>query len=70
MNGNAIFKCEISGFPSPSITWLHNGISLNKNGKELLLQNIQIPNTGMYQCMVKNDGNMVQATGELRFSGM
>ena len=67
---NVVFRCEITGHPVASVTWLHNGVPIeNANGKELVRQNVEMSDGGIYQCIVKNNVKMVQSTAELRFSG-
>ncbi|KAI9578572.1 hypothetical protein GQX74_009146, partial [Glossina fuscipes] len=65
--------CSISGFPKQSISWLKDGQPLRSGARVRLLSKEHIRITsitkedkGMYQCMVKNDIESVQATAELR----
>uniref|UniRef100_A0A1I8PU60 Ig-like domain-containing protein n=2 Tax=Stomoxys calcitrans TaxID=35570 RepID=A0A1I8PU60_STOCA len=65
--------CSISGFPKQSISWLKDGHPLRAGARVRLLSkehmritSITKEDKGMYQCMVKNDLESVQATAELR----
>uniref|UniRef100_A0A0L8HWP1 Ig-like domain-containing protein n=1 Tax=Octopus bimaculoides TaxID=37653 RepID=A0A0L8HWP1_OCTBM len=69
----ATFNCSVQGSPINEITWYHNGEPLtNSSRKHIIVDNwLQLPavnrnDQGMYQCIVGNDVDMSQATGELR----
>uniref|UniRef100_T1IX57 Down syndrome cell adhesion molecule n=1 Tax=Strigamia maritima TaxID=126957 RepID=T1IX57_STRMM len=65
--------CIISGSPINSVTWFKNGQPIKNDGITYLSRDIiriahtDIDDAGMYQCVLKNDFESVQATAELRF---
>ncbi|XP_025081800.1 protogenin-like isoform X2 [Pomacea canaliculata] len=56
--------CEVSGTPKPSISWYFNGVpvsragigryELKKDSQSLFMYNVDLINTGYYQCVVEN----------------
>ncbi|GAB6026403.1 Down syndrome cell adhesion molecule-like protein 1 [Chamberlinius hualienensis] len=61
------FKCTVKGRYDKSILWSFNG-NLVKSSEESLTVSATVAAQGFYQCLVKNDDTMVQATAELRLS--
>lgn len=63
--------CIINGQPITSTTWLHNGnVIKNSEANLLTISNINLASQGFYQCLAKNNEDMVQATAELQLSGI
>ncbi|XP_065334249.1 cell adhesion molecule Dscam2-like isoform X1 [Cloeon dipterum] len=70
---NAEFSCATLGHPVRSVVWAKDG-NLLRDGhrvrflsrERLQVINVQREDQGMYQCFVKNDLDMAQATAELR----
>ncbi|GAB6032243.1 Down syndrome cell adhesion molecule-like protein 1 [Chamberlinius hualienensis] len=63
------FVCEITGHPVNSIMWLHNGLVIrNAYERMLTIDNVQLSNSGFYQCFVRNNKETVQAVTELHLS--
>jgi hypothetical protein len=76
---------EAASFPGPpvssstarQITWRKDGNEIRSNsklsvavsGEILRISNIQREDKGIYQCFVKSDSDMVQASAELRLGG-
>lgn len=70
LGDQAIFNCEVTGQTLYSIHWLHNGSPIpNQTGKFLKMSNVQPPDQGMYQCIVKDAFKSVQACSELKLTG-
>uniref|UniRef100_T1IRM3 Down syndrome cell adhesion molecule-like protein Dscam2 n=1 Tax=Strigamia maritima TaxID=126957 RepID=T1IRM3_STRMM len=73
INQAATFRCIISGHPKLSITWLKDGkpltdgqLSISISNDVLHINSVTKKNRGMYQCLVSNDVDSVQAAAELR----
>ncbi|GAB6021006.1 Down syndrome cell adhesion molecule-like protein 1 [Chamberlinius hualienensis] len=66
---HVIMTCETDGQPVNQISWFHNGRQ-TKNGMEnkLIINSVGESSGGIYQCMVKNDEQMFQASTELHLS--
>ncbi|GAB6021002.1 Down syndrome cell adhesion molecule-like protein 1 [Chamberlinius hualienensis] len=68
-NDKVTFTCEVDGQPVNSITWFHNGLPIKNNiGNQLTIEKVQESSRGIYQCMAKNEQQMVQAAAELHLS--
>ena len=76
------FSCVLSGIPTPSVTWYHNGahlsaggvISISRNSPNisvLSISSLAVEDTGMYQCFASNVVGRTQASWALqvRISG-
>ena len=62
LTGTAImFTCEVSGTPTPSITWYHNGLPLASSGGVIVAGSVVtiasalVKHSGMYQCFADNE---------------
>lgn len=70
------FHCIITGFPLISVVWLKDskilnqrrGISIEKD--VLQISSVRKEDRGMYQCLVTNDDESVQAAAELQLGGI
>ncbi|XP_056140183.1 roundabout homolog 2-like [Lampris incognitus] len=59
VGGVALLRCQVSGDPEPTITWLKNGVSLLGKDPRLSLmehgslqiQNIKLSDTGLFTCV-------------------
>ena len=55
-----MFECENQGIPAPTVTWYHNGGSIqldsgvSVSGNQVVISDPQVSNSGVYQCMVRN----------------
>ena len=76
------FTCVVSGVPTPTVTWYHNGAQLSTGGEisirrnspnvsVLFLSSLAVNQTGMYQCFASNVVGRTQASWALqvRISG-
>ena len=76
------FTCVLSGIPTPSVTWYHNGVQLSAGGvisisrnslniSVLSISSLAVEDTGMYQCFASNVVGRTQASWALqvRISG-
>nr|XP_061790885.1 hemicentin-1-like [Nerophis lumbriciformis] len=68
-------KCEATGVPSPSLTWLKDGspvtsvshgIQVLSSGRVLALSSAQVSDTGRYTCVAVNAGGEQQRDYDLR----
>lgn len=80
---SATFNCTVSGHPLTSISWLKDGLPLEKEGHRRgtgRLNPLTIPaavhiptvrreDSGMYQCFANNDFESAQGTAELKLGG-
>lgn len=57
-----VYPCEVSGYPTPNITWYYNaeviepgirGVVLDSNST-LTIQEPQVNHSGIYQCFARN----------------
>ncbi|XP_073957210.1 cell adhesion molecule Dscam2-like [Choristoneura fumiferana] len=75
--GTATINCSWSGWPSPRLEWLHNGVPLGVgvtggrvrvqgNGEQLVISAVHRADKGVYQCMARNERDSAQASAELR----
>ena len=54
------FTCAVSGIPTPTVTWYHNGAQLSAggvisiSGNTLSISSLAVGHTGMYQCFASN----------------
>ena len=54
------FTCVVSGIPTPTVTWYHNGAQLSAggvisiSGNSLTISSLTVGHTGMYQCFANN----------------
>ena len=54
------FTCVVSGIPTPTVTWYHNGAELSADGvisisgNTLNISSLTVGHTGMYQCFANN----------------
>ncbi|XP_065351083.1 protogenin A-like isoform X1 [Cloeon dipterum] len=66
-----IFKCEMTGIPTPNISWYKNGVPLYANdrvklyGWQLELRNSLADDAGLYQCRGQNEAGEVWAAARL-----
>ncbi|EEC01337.1 cell adhesion molecule, putative, partial [Ixodes scapularis] len=63
LGGSATFSCVPSGHPVTSLVWLKDGRTLRQGDPR-----IQVPleDSGMYQCLVKNDQDSAQGAARLK----
>ena len=69
----AIFACNATGIPKPTITWFHNGVKVIpspagriqiNSKKELRFTSLQSGDAGTVQCVATNDaGEAISAAG-------
>ena len=56
-----MFTCAVSGTPTPSIAWYHNGLPLASSGGVIVAGSVVtiasalVENSGMYQCFANNE---------------
>ena len=56
-----MFTCAVSGIPTPSITWYHNGLPLDSSsdvivtGSVVTIASVLVEHSSMYQCFAKNE---------------
>ena len=60
MGESVTFTCVVSGIPTPTVTWYHNGTQLSAGGvisisdNTLNISSLTVGHTGMYQCFANN----------------
>ena len=65
----ANFKCNYQGNPIKIISWMKDGVDLGHSEPTLRINSVTKASRGMYQCIVRNDGESAQATSELKLGG-
>ena len=69
------FRCSVTGYPTPTITWKRGGgrkllpDTATTEGAYLRLKHIQSEDEGDYICTAKNDGGVVRRRGLLYVRG-
>ena len=73
---SVLLNCSISGFPVNEIIWLKNGHvwsnydqNYQMSNNIIKIRNVKRDDEGMYQCLVKNDFESVQAVATLIHDG-
>ena len=71
------FTCVVSGIPTPTVTWYHNGVQLSVGGaisisrnspnvSVLSISSLAVEDTGIYQCFASNVVGRTQASWALQ----
>uniref|UniRef100_A0A673LTJ5 Contactin-4-like n=1 Tax=Sinocyclocheilus rhinocerous TaxID=307959 RepID=A0A673LTJ5_9TELE len=66
------WECKANGKPQPVYRWLKNGqplVSQDRicvDGGGLTISNINLMDSGMYQCLAENDNGVIYASAELK----
>ena len=62
MAGNTVaLRCNVSGVPSPRITWIKDGSTLDNHSQVLVLKLLSLSDSGTYECIATSvDGSDVQ----------
>lgn len=73
---NVSIKCQVKGFPFPSLMWYKDGLQLElserinaNNDGVLVIRNAQLLDAGEYECAVWNIAGQSQATVTLLYTG-
>ena len=73
---NVSIKCQVKGFPFPSLMWYKDGLQLElserinaNNDGVLVIRNAQLLDAGEYECDVWNIAGQSQATVTLLYTG-
>lgn len=79
MGARSLLTCMHTMLPKndATITWLKNGqdiqisgrVSVDAQGKHLIIENFQREDSGMYQCFVRTNDDSAQGTAEIRLGG-
>ncbi|XP_051950032.1 hemicentin-1 [Xyrauchen texanus] len=68
VNSTVSLRCDITGHPAPSVSWLKDGLPLYsgphhqilEDGKLLEILNVQVSDTANYQCVAENKAGAVE----------
>ena len=66
----AQFMCVAIGTPSPSISWLKNGVPLQQDTNTIQLASTQLSDQAVYSCVASNNAGTTQASANLTIIGM
>lgn len=76
VGGEAVLQCVGGGHPTGRARWLHDGRAVAAGPRliidppdRLVIRSLTKPDRGMYQCVIANEWEQVQATAELRLGG-
>lgn len=61
--------CQVTGVPSPEITWERDEVELQKGGVFYTIESVTSKDSGRYTCVAKNVGGEVKATTQLQVLG-
>ena len=61
--------CQVTGVPSPEITWERDEVELQKGGVFYTIESVASKDSGRYTCVAKNVGGEVKATTQLQVLG-
>jgi hypothetical protein len=75
-----VFDCPVTGIPMPQVVWLRNGelldphrfphIELLDEGRQLIVNNLTVPDTGIYRCLATNPAGHDSQDYELEVHGI
>ncbi|XP_001920501.5 hemicentin-1 [Danio rerio] len=68
VNSTVSLRCDVSGHPSPSVSWIKDGLPLYsdsrhnilEDGKLLEIVNVQVSDGASYQCVAENKAGAVE----------
>uniref|UniRef100_A0A8C9S312 Contactin-4-like n=1 Tax=Scleropages formosus TaxID=113540 RepID=A0A8C9S312_SCLFO len=72
IEADLFWECRASGKPKPSYRWLKNGKLLaledriQIEGGKLAIYNLDLMDSGMYQCLAENERGVIYASAELK----
>uniref|UniRef100_A0A8C9TDB8 Contactin-2 n=1 Tax=Scleropages formosus TaxID=113540 RepID=A0A8C9TDB8_SCLFO len=72
IEADLFWECRASGKPKPSYRWLKNGklLALEVRGEtmcgKLAIYNLDLMDSGMYQCLAENERGVIYASAELK----
>ncbi|XP_030634255.1 contactin-4 [Chanos chanos] len=72
IDGQLIWECKANGKPKPVYRWLKNGEPIVSEGRiqvdggKLIISNIDLLDSGMYQCLARNEYGAIYASAELK----
>lgn len=70
LHGNRVsMLCEVSGVPSPQITWERDGVEVQRGGKFYSRDSADKGDSGNYTCIASNVAGEVKATSQLKVLG-
>ena len=75
--GSSIFKCPVSGSPTPAIEWFKDGVVLKEganvrmlyDGQVIELLNVSRKDEGSFSCVATNSAGKITRTFVLDVSG-
>ena len=70
LDGNRVsLLCEVSGVPTPQITWERDGVEIQRGGKFYSIDTADQGDSGNYTCIASNLAGKVKATSQLNVLG-
>lgn len=78
VNNTILIQCPATGVPVPSIVWLKEGQLLNeeaghieyqKKGMQLMVENAEVGDTGLYTCNAINEAGEAEIHFKLQVQG-
>ncbi|XP_054272557.1 hemicentin-1-like [Macrosteles quadrilineatus] len=69
LGGDLVLPCEVTGQPTPSVTWLHNGHVLpdgHSLGHTLVLGPVTTRSGGKYACVASNKAGIAEKTFKVK----
>ncbi|CAC5407140.1 HMCN [Mytilus coruscus] len=58
----ARITCNVTGFPTPNVAWIHNDNPVQSSGNTLVIHSVTNATTGTYTCIATNDAGSSQAS--------
>ncbi|VDI38762.1 Hypothetical predicted protein, partial [Mytilus galloprovincialis] len=62
----ARITCNVTGYPSPTVAWIHNDIPVKSSGNTLIIHSVTNATIGTYTCIAKNDAGSSRANIQLK----
>ena len=73
----SILDCMVSGVPTPTVTWSHNGDTISSSDRlsidsegVLRIMNTQLNDMGVYKCNATNGNHQMEGSITLNVQGM
>ena len=70
LHSTARFNCNAIGNGTLTYSWSKGGIKIRDNAQHIEIKDVQVSNSGIYQCHVRNQDNLIAASMTAQLLGM